>query len=134
MKSKTIRIASWQNEIFGIMLKWIGGKILDFLWKKAKTILRLEGETRIKNRIFVMFGVDILMFLFNGLFYIPRKEDVSEYQDSVRRFLRLHRKWHQFSGKELCCVCLNIDFFKSHFANFVSEPQLYPPFNSQDHP
>lgn len=129
MKSKTIRMASWQDIVISIILTWIGKRILDFLWEKTVGKLKFEGQTRIRNRIFVMFGVDILMFLFNWHLYTPREEDVSEYRDLLRRFLRIHQRYHQLAGNQLCCVCLNVGLFQFHFRNYVSEPNLYPPFN-----
>lgn len=91
--------------------------------------MKFEGKTRIRNRIFVMFGVDILMIMLNWFLYIPRKEDVSEYRDLMRRFLRLHQRYHRLAGNQLCCVCLNVFLFQLHFKNYVSEPNLYPPFD-----
>jgi hypothetical protein len=129
MKSKRIRMASWQDEAIQILIQWIGRKILDFLWEKSKAKLKLEGRTRIRHRILVMFGVDILMIMFNLLLYIPRKEGVSEYQDLLRTFLRLHVRYHQLVGNQLCCVCVNIGLFKPYFKHYVSERKLYPPFN-----
>jgi hypothetical protein len=129
MKSKTVRIASWQDIFITILAGWIGKRILDFMWEKSKAKLKFEGKTRIRNRIFVMFGVDILMIMFDWLLYIPRKEDVSEYRDSLKRFLRLHERYHRLAGNQLCCVCLNVGLFQLHFKNYVSEPNLYPPFN-----
>jgi len=74
-----------------------------------------------------MFGVDLLMIIFNLLLYVPKEDRISDYSNDLRRFLRLHKRYHQLSGNEICCICLNINLVKAHFQNYVSDPKLYPP-------
>ena len=116
------------RDIFLIFFSWVVKQFLDFVWKKAKIRLRFEGRTHIGRYLFVMFGVDLLMFMFGWILYIPEDEQVIEYQELVRRLLKLHRRYHQFVGKKPCCVCLNIIFFGEHLEKYVSDLKLYPPF------
>jgi hypothetical protein len=111
------------------MMQWIGNRILDFLLKEVKTRLKFEGQIHFRHRIFVMFGVDIMMTMFNMLLYIPSEQSATEYEELLTRFLRLHRRYHQLSGNQTCCICLNVALFEPHFEKYVSEAKLYPPFS-----
>ena len=115
--------------MFDFLLGWIMGKLLDFLIKKAISRLDLKGGTHIRRYIFVMFAVDVLMITVRLLEYIPDEPHVSEYREQLVRFLRLHRRYHEFVGTEICCVCVNISYLKPHFQKYVSELDLYPPFS-----
>jgi len=116
------------RDIFLIFFSWVVKKLLDFIWKKAKIRLKIEGRTHIGRYLFVMFGVDLLMFMFGWILYIPKDEEVIEYQESVRRLLKLHSRHHQFAGKKPCCVCLSTIFFREHLEKYVPDLELYPPF------
>lgn len=103
-------------------------KILDFLWKKARLRLRIEGKTHIGRYLFVMFGETILQFMFGWLLGAPENADISEYQESIKRFLRLHRRHHQFVGNKPCSLCYVIAYYSTPLRKFVVDPKLYPPF------
>jgi hypothetical protein len=128
-KSRPIRAISWHDEVLRFIMQWIAKRILDFLWERTKEKLKFEGQIRFRHRIFVMFGVDFLMIMFNLLIYVPEEKHASDYQDLLRRFLRLHSRYHQLAGNEACCICLNVNLVKSHFQKYVPDPKLYPPFN-----
>ena len=129
MPPKPIRTISWQEEILKLFIQFIGRHVLEFFWGKVKTRLKFEGQNHLRHRIFVMFGVDIMMVNLNLLLYVPTKQSLTEYKEELTRFLRIHRRYHQLTGNQMCCICLNIDLFKPHFEEYVSEGKLYPPFN-----
>jgi hypothetical protein len=125
-ESKITQI-SWTDEIIKfILFNVIAVRIINFLIKKIKLKLGLEGESHFRQRIFVIFGVDMLMFLLDGVAYVPRKEEEPEYISFLTRFLKLHRRYHQLAGNNICCVCLNIDLFQPHFQKYVTDKTLYP--------
>jgi hypothetical protein len=129
MSNKEAKVTqiSWTDEIIKfIVFNVIAVRILNFLIKKIKLKLRLEGESHLRQRIFVIFGVDIMMFLLDGVAYVPRKEEEPEYINFLTRFLKLHRRYHQLAGNNVCCVCLNIDLFQTHFQRYVTDKTLYP--------
>lgn len=129
-ESKPIRTISWIDEIIKfIIFQLILRKIIDFLWKRARIKLTFEGQIHFARRLFVKFGIPILSFMFGFLAYIPEAKDAHEYSDSLKRFLRLHRRYHQFTENKTCNVCFLISITKFHFQKYVSDPKLYPPFN-----
>lgn len=118
---------SWGEEIIKfIVFNVIFAKILDFAIKKLKPKLGLEGKSYFRQRMFVIFGVDLLMLLFDGLAHVPQGDEELEYRDLLRRFLKLHKRYHQLAGNDVCCVCLNIGLFQSHFMRYVPDSKLYP--------
>lgn len=131
VKSRPTRTFSWQDEAIKILMQFIGNRILEFLWEKIKARLKFEGKNSFRHRMFVMFGNNLLMFLLGWILYVPTEENTAEYREQLSRFLKFHRRYHQLGGNrdKLCCICLNIDFFKPFFERYVSEPKLYPPFN-----
>ena len=131
IKSRLIRMVSLWDILIGSIISWFVKKLFDFFWEKGKTQLRFKGKTHIRHRIFVMFGLDFLKVMFHFLLYIPKEEYTSEYRELLTRFLRLHRRYHQLAGNELCCICCNIFTFRSHLEKYVPNSKLYPPFNFQ---
>lgn len=126
-KSKLIRMVSFED-LFLILLSWVAKKFLDFLWAKGKARIRFEGKTHFGRYLFVMFGENVLMFMFGWLLDSSKSTDSSESRELFRRFLRLHKRYHQFKGDRLCCVCYNVIFFRSFLEKYVSDSRLYPPF------
>ena len=124
---KVTQTISWEEEIIKfIVFNIIVTRILGFVIKKVKLKLSLEGESHFKQRMFVIFGVDILMLLFSGLTHVPQKEEALAYSDFLKRFLNLHKRYHQLAGNNVCCVCLNIGLFQPHFMMYVPDSKLYP--------
>jgi hypothetical protein len=124
---KVTRTISWDEEfikfiVFNIFIT----RILAFVIKRLKLKIRLEGKSHFRQRMFVIFGVDLLMFLFGSLAFVPQKGEEVEYSDFLKRFLKLHNRYHQLAGNDICCVCLNIGLVQPHFMKYVPESKLYP--------
>jgi hypothetical protein len=103
---------------------WIVRKLLDFIWERNKTRLRLEGKTHFSRYLFAMFGDELLLFLFGWLLGTPENVEMSEFQESVQRFARLHKKYHQLVGSKPCSVCYSIYWNRMLFERMVSNFEL----------
>jgi hypothetical protein len=127
-KSKPTRTILWEEEILKYFVLLLVGKLLNFLWKRAKAKVRFEGQVHFTRRVFVMFGVPYLSFMFGSLMRISEPKDAQEYSDLLKRFLRLHVRYHQLTGRRTCNVCFLVAHYRGHFQKYVLESKLYPPF------
>jgi hypothetical protein len=125
---KPVRSISWQDEIIRFFLQYFAKKLLDFLFMKAKVIFTFETQRRINRKIFVMFALDFLPIMFSWMLYIPKEENIHEYSDLLRRYLRLHLRYHQLTSNDSCPLCIDIFLAEAHFKKYVSDPSLYPSF------
>jgi len=99
-------------------------KVLDFLWEKAKVRIRLEGRTHFGRYLFVMFGDQILLFMYGWLLSSFAKarskpQYMSECQELLVRFQRLHIRYHQFIGRKPCRVCYAIILLDKYLKEYA---------------
>jgi len=103
---------------------WIVHKLFDFFWERGKTRLKFEGKTHVSRYLFVKFGDVLLSFMFGWLLGTPEDTKASEFQESAKRFVKVHRRYHQFVGIKLCSACYCIYWNRMWFERFVSDPEL----------
>jgi hypothetical protein len=123
-EDKPFRTLSWQDLAISIVSTWLGEKVLDFLLKKIRLKITLEGKSHFKRYLFVMFGNQLLMFIFGWLLGSPKDTESSEFGESVDRFLKLHRRYHQFAGRRPCSACYAIYWNRLLFEKFVPDPKI----------
>lgn len=124
-KSKTLKMVSWEEIFIGGLINFVLDRVLGFLWRKGKETVKFEEETHVRARLAVIFIRYMLPSTFNLLLYKPQ-ENLLDYQDSLRRFLRLHARYHELTGTQPCNMCYPIDVMKWHFQKYVPDDKLYP--------
>ena len=120
---KPIRMVSYEDFLL-IVLSWIVHKLFNFIWERGKTRLKFEGKTHFTRYLFVMFGDWLLGLMFGWLLGTPEDTKTSEFQESVERFVKVHRRYHQFVGSKPCSACYYIYWNRMLFERFVSDPKL----------
>ena len=124
---KPIRLASWEDAFIGLLLTWMGTKILDFLWGKVRTRVRFVGETHVGRYLFVMFGENLLFGMFGWLMgFDPKNTTESEFNDFLLRFVRLHKRYHDYIGNRPCRVCPTIAFCENAMRKHAQGSNLLP--------
>jgi hypothetical protein len=112
------------EDFYLIILSWIVHKLLDFFWERNRAKLRFKGDTHFKRYLFVMFGEQLLMFMFGWLLGTPEDTEASEFQESVKGFAKLHRRYHEFIGNKRCAACYGIYWNYFLFERIVSNRGL----------
>lgn len=126
VKLTLLRIVSLWDIIIGGIISWVIKQFLDFVWIKSKPRLRFEGKTHMGGYFDLIFGEDFLIGMFVMILSHSQNKGVTEYQEAVREFLEVHRKYHASVGTELCSVCMCIIAFKKHLERYIHYPELYP--------
>jgi hypothetical protein len=126
---KPIRSISWKDPIINFALGYIGGKILDFLWKEFRTRIRFVGKTHMGRYLFFMFGDIYLSYMVGYLIGFPFKTEKitkpqdmteSEFNRKLLRLVMLHKRYHDYVGKKPCSVCPVIYFYRNDLEKHIA--------------
>lgn len=109
------------------IVSWCIKKLLDFVWRKGKTRLRVEGKTHLVFFTHLAFLKNDLT-IFQNFFVGGQKKPYAYKLYFLRQILHRHRAFHQLYGNEPCSLCLAITSKRDILKKFVPEPRLYPPF------
>ena len=140
---KPARMISWSDLAIEIFLTWLGTKVLDFIWKKAKANVKLEGKThftfyfiRTVGEGMNLYASLVLRTVIRGYQRVESSlgKDTTQYKElkyGIRGALGVHLSVHQYRlpSKRACYLCSLISKNKKILQYFEPEPRYYPPYS-----
>jgi hypothetical protein len=144
---KPARMISWSDLAIEIFFTWLGTKVLDFIWKKAKANVKLEGKTHFTFYFIRTVGEGMNLYASLVLRTVIRGyqraesslgKDTTQYKElkyGIRGALGVHLSVHQYSArarlppKRACFLCSLISKNKKILQYFEPEPRYYPPYS-----